>query len=426
MMTTRQELAGKRLLLLGGSLWKDAVADFCHENGIVMVAAGNDPTSGICDIADEYCNEDTTDSMAMKALIRQKRIDGVYLGGNEPVIVAASQYVNELGLPCYCTKPQWNALQDKKQFKELCSRFGLPVARELNPSSIEGGDFPVVTKPADGCGSRGFSVCHNAKDLEKGLAVATAVSPTGRAIVEEYVPNEAVGVVYTLSGGKLLFSTIEDKYPVLFNPYGTYVGGLYDFESSLAKEFRMHFENKIQKMVHFLKLRESSFWIEVFHHNGRYYFNEAGFRVGGSGTIYPVAYFSGINQVAADIYFSLTGKSKLYGFSPIFGDTVPHKKKYAVYPLFARAGTIGSISGQDTLLALSNVLTVLSGKKAGNSIPDNGSFNHVAALVHFVYDDVNELKDTIHAIHERVKVKDCHGQNMVMRLFDIDHFVPNQ
>ena len=94
-----EELKGKRLLILGGSLWKNGIKQFCDEYGITIIAAGNDPTSGICDIANEYYNVNSTDPEVMKKLIREKKIDGVYMGGNEPVIAKACQYIKEMGLP---------------------------------------------------------------------------------------------------------------------------------------------------------------------------------------------------------------------------------------------------------------------------------------------------------------------------------------
>jgi hypothetical protein len=419
-----EELCGKRLLILGGSLWRDSICAFCRSNGIAIIAAGNDSSSGICDIADEYYEVNSTDAYSMKELIQTKNIDGVYMGGNEPVIVAACQYINELGLPCYCSIDQWNALQDKKRFKALCSQFGLPVVRELSPDAIKDEDFPLVTKPVDGCGSMGFSVCRNVEELEKGWKAASKASPTGRVIVEQYVRNEAVGVLYTLNEGKLVFSTLEDKYPVHFEKHGTYVGGFFDFESPFAGEFRSLFEDKIQGMIRYLDIREGNFWMEVFHDNGRYFFNEAGFRIGGSGSLYPVDYFSGINQVAADIYYALTGKSKIHGFPPIHGQETPRGKKYAVYPLFASSGTIKRIEGYDALLDRPNILRILSKKKPGDSVPDDGSFGQIVALVHFLYDDVEELRETLHAIHTCARLKNDQDQDMVLRLLDIERFVP--
>ena len=74
----KKNLANKRLLLLGGSLWKKAIQDFAQEQGIILIATGNNHNAGIFEIADECYDVDSTNTEAMKQLIREKRIDGVY------------------------------------------------------------------------------------------------------------------------------------------------------------------------------------------------------------------------------------------------------------------------------------------------------------------------------------------------------------
>ena len=143
------ELNGKRLLILGGSLWKEAIRDFAIENGITLIATGNDQTAGIFEIADKKFSVNSTDSEAMKKLIRDARIDGVYMGGSEAVISAACRYINDLGMPCYCTHEQWEYLQNKKNFKELCIRHGLPVVKRYTAAedienSVPMADYPVM------------------------------------------------------------------------------------------------------------------------------------------------------------------------------------------------------------------------------------------------------------------------------------------
>ena len=418
-----EELKGKRLLILGGSLWKNGIKQFCDEYGITIIAAGNDPTSGICDIANEYYNVNSTDPEVMKKLIREKKIDGVYMGGNEPVIAKACQYIKEMGLPCYCDKKQWDALQNKDQFKELCIQFDLPVVRKFELESVTDCDFPVITKPADGSGSHGFSVCRNREQLKNGYSYAAENSPTATVIIEQFVPNDGIVVIYTVSEGKLLFSTMENKYPAYFEKYGTYVGGLFDFESELIHEFRSLFESKLQKLIEYLGIKEGNFWIEVFHDENNYYFNEVGFRYGGSGSLYPVDYFRHINQVATDVYYALTGKSMIKGFTPLYGKNTPHKKKYAIYPVYLMPGKIKKIKGIDELIEQENVLNILPMKKEGNIIPDNGSFSQVVMLIHFVYDNYDELQDTLKTIHKKISVFDETGNEMVLTLLDINSFV---
>lgn len=118
MNTIKNELKGKRLLVLGGSLWKEAIKDFADENDITIIATGNDHSAGIFEIADESYDIDSTNSEEMKKLIIDKKIDGVYMGGSEAVISTACQYINELGLPCYCTKEQWDFLEIKLNLKK--------------------------------------------------------------------------------------------------------------------------------------------------------------------------------------------------------------------------------------------------------------------------------------------------------------------
>ena len=415
------ELKGKRLLVLGGSLWRNAIKIFCDENNITIIAVGNDPSSGICDIADEYYNVNSIDKEKMKKFIVDHRIDGVYMGGNETVISAACEYINELDLPCYCIKGQWEALQNKQNFKELCRKFELPTVKKIELNNVDIDSFPVITKPSDGCASNGFSVCHNKEELIKGVKIASEASPTGSVIIEQFVPNDGIVVFYTVSEGKIIFSAIEDKYPVFFNQYGTYVGGLFDFESQLADEFRNLFEKKIQKLITHLKILEGNFWIEVFYDGKNYYFNEVGFRYGGSGSLYPVDYCHGINQVAVDIYYALTGKSKIYGFSSLYGNDIPKGKKYAIYPIFLKTGIINKISGITELLKNSNILNILSMKKEGNSIPDNGSFGQVALLIHFIYTDVDGLRELINEIHKILSIKNEKEQEMIVQLLDINN-----
>lgn len=420
-----EQLRGKRLLILGGSLWKDAIRDFADRYGITLIATGNDTSAGIFQIADETYTVNSTDADAMKRLILEKKIDGVYMGGSEAVIGCACRYLAQLGLPCYCTCEQWEYLQNKANFKELCIRNGLPVvpryfADEDGTVSIPDTDFPVITKPTDGCGSNGFSVCHNREQLKDGMERARLASPTGQVIVEKFVPNDGVVVFYTVSKGKLLFSGLEDKYPVRYEKQGSYVGGLFICESDLAASFRAEFEEKIQKMIHSIGIKEGSFWIEVFHEGEAYYFNEVGFRYGGSASIYFVDYKHGINQVGADIYYALTGKSKTTDFPSLIPASVPRNLLYAVYPVYVRSGIIADIQGDEKIRAMKNVVILPIIHPVGTRVADSGSFSQVCALVHFVFSTEDELRLTLHTIHKTLRISDAKGDNMILRMLNPD------
>lgn len=418
------ELKGKRLLLLGGSMWKEAIAAFAKEHEITLIATGNNRSAGIFEIADEGYEVDSTDAPRMKQLITEKKIDGVYMGGSEPVISAACQYLNELDMPCYCTKQQWEYLQNKGNFKELCVKFGLPVVpryvvTEQNLEEIPADAYPVITKPADGCGSSGFSVCNDIASLKQGYEKAKADSATGSVIVEKFVKNEGVVVFLTFSNGELYFSGLENKYPVRYEKEGSYVAGLLTLESELTDQFRALFEDKIRGMMRAIGIREGSVWIEVFHDNGQYYFNEVGYRYGGTVSVYPVDYFYGINQVAADMYYALTGQSKISGHTSLIPSRLPKKKFYAVYPIHLNAGKIARIHGLEQLRGMENIVIVPTTKGPGDVVYQTGSFSQAYALVHMVFDTDQELKDTLDCIHDTLVVEEENGSNMIHRMLDL-------
>lgn len=418
-----KDLKGKRLLVLGGSIWKDAILKFAKENGIVVISAGLYP-AGTDDIADEVYRIDTIDPSVMKKFIRDKSIDGVYLGGSELIIGGACTYVNELSLPCYCTKTQWEFLQNKANFKQLCKKYGLPVVPQfvIDRNNITGSvpldAYPVITKPADGCGSNGFSVCYNEEELLEGYNKAVSDSSTESVICEKFVKNTGVVVFYTFSNGKVLFSGLEDKYPVRFEKQGSYVGGLFSFESRYTQEYRERFDSGIEQLFQSIGVKEGTAWIEVFHDGDNYYFNEVGFRYGGSISIYPINYLTGINQVAADIYFALIGESMPYGHTSLISDTIEKGLKYAIYPIYAGEGVINKVMGLDDLGK--NVVFRTMTKSIGSHIYDCGSFNQNVAIIQFVYEDKRELKLSIERIHRNLQILDANGNNMIMQMLNVE------
>ena len=419
----REELRGKRLLLLGGSLWKNALRRFAEKYEVVLLATGNNRSAGIFELASEGFDVDSTDAEAMKKLIREQKIDGVYMGGAEPVIASACGYLNELGMPAYCNPRQWDLLQNKIQFKELCRKFDLPVAPrfELDFNADDLGvpakEFPVIVKPADGCGGSGFRICKTLDELKSGYQNAAKLSPSGSVIVEKYVKNTSVVVYYTFSEGRAHFSAIEDKRPVHFEGKG-FIAGTHIFQSPRADEFRALFEEKLVKMFAELELKEGSLWMEVFCGDGNYYFNEAGLRYSGSASMYPVDYFTGVNQVAADCYFALTGKSKLTGFLSLVPEKTVRKKNYCIYLMPLNPGTITKTVGFDELNEDPNFVAIAYAKGVGAVVPPDGNLSQNFAYLHFVFNDENDFNQIVEKIWRETAVLDENGVNMTRRMFD--------
>ena len=414
------ELKGKKLLVLGGSAWIDIIKSFTNQYGITVFTAGNDPRSPLA-AAGEYHNINSTDHDEMKAFIRAAGIDGVYMGSNETVIRHALQYLEELGLPHYCTLTQWDALMNKRSFKNLCCQFGIPAAPGYpwtpeNPCEIS---FPVVTKPADGCASMGITICSDQEELKEGYQLALKNSPSGEVLIEKRVNNSGMDVFFQITNGETEFCALGDKYPVQFEKGAGSVAGARVLPSLYTEEFRGRFEEKLKELFQYLGLRQGLIWMEVFHDGDQYYFNEAGFRPNGSLSIIGIDYLCGINTVAADIYYALTGRGIARGFPSLILKDVPrNKKKVCEYWVALHPGKIGSIHGTEALLNHPNVLGLFPKYGVGSVVPHTKGFAQNFCVIHFAYDNADEMKSVTDCIRSTIKVRDQQDNDMIIHKTD--------
>jgi len=415
------DIRGKRLLLLGSSVWKDLIKSFADYYGVKLYFAGLYPAP-LDDIVEEYYRIDTTDPEVMIPFVREHQFDGVYMGGSEFIVSHACTWINQLGLPCYCEKEQWDILQDKARFKDLCIEHGLPVVPKftIEPDNIQGSvpdnEYPVITKPTDGSGSNGFSVCHNAEELEKGYKVAAECSPTGSVICEKFVNNNGLVVFFTFSKGEMHFVMTEDKTPVKYEKQGSYVAGLFTCPSKSEARFKSLYEEKLRRLFASIGIREGTIWIEIFKDGDNFYFNEVGYRYGGSFSFYSVDYLSGINQFFADLYYATTGDSQLYGFKSLIPNHIKKGLSYCIYAVHCNAGTIAEERGLDELMSkyADKIVFVPHQKNVGDTIIETGSFGQVVCLFHFVYETDDERTRIIKDLQSNYQVLDEDGRNLVI------------
>lgn len=414
------ELNGKRLLVLGGSAWINIIKAFADENGIALVTVGNNPDSPLSRLG-EYHNIDSTDHEAMKAFIRENHIDGVYIGSNETVIRHAIQYLDELGMPCYCNLKQWDSLMNKRSFKNLCQKFDIPVVPmyQYTVDKLCNIDYPVITKPADGCASVGITICNNEKELKKGYEFAYMNSPSHEVLVEKVVNNSGMDVFFQITNGLAEWCALGDKYPVQLEKGFGSVAGARVLPSLHTNEFRDRFEKKLKRLFSELGLYQGLIWIEVFHDGDDYYFNEVGYRPNGSLSIVGIDYLCNLNTVAIDMYYALTGKGISHGFSSLILKNVPRdKKKVCEYWVASKPGVIGKISGIEELYDHPRILALFPKYDVGSIVPHTNGFAQNFCVIHFVYDNAKEMREVVEFIRKTIQLYDKDGKDMIIHKSD--------
>ena len=370
--------------------------------------------------ADETWDISTAEVNVLTKKCEQQNVDAVLTAVHEFNINRMLDICEKLKLPCYCNRDTWIYCDNKIAFKNLCINNNITVAKKYNinikeSNSLENINYPVIAKPVDGSGSRGFSICKNETELIQGYEKALEFSPTKQVIVEDYIPYNAVIIHYTMINGKCYYSGMSDKISCKFATTGASVMGFQSFPSKGEKQYISKVDEKARKMFENAGFINGPIWIEAFY-DGKdsFIFNEMGYRFGGSLTNYPVKYYYGIDQLDMMIESSL-------GISSV---CKPNKQNidnhYCILPVHIKAGKINKINGINEILKKDYLNAFVQVHFKGDEIKDWGSAQQVFCYLHFIYINYSDLYEKISEVMIQLKVLDDNGENLLYTLFDIE------
>ena len=418
------DLKGKKLLVLGGKpIGSYEIVQYAKSQGVYTIVADYLPKekSIAKQIADETWDVSTADVDIISKLVREGKIDGIYSGVHEFNIERMIEICEKENKPCFCSLEQWKTLNDKSKFKQLCRDNGIPVAKEYDsrdPMILErmnDNDFPVVVKPIDGSGSRGFSICNDGEELREGIEKAKAHSGSNGVLIEQYMNYKDSAIInYTIVNGNVYFSGISDKKSKKVFETGAPVMAVQYYPSKYMKEYLQDIDEKAKKMFSSFGLKNGVIWIEAFCDNGTFTFNEMGYRFGGSLTYFPVKKLYGIDQLDLQLEYALNGKNiferKNY--------TLKENGVYIILPVHVKPGTIFKVMGFEELETKPEIEKIVYVHHIGDKIENWGSAQQVFAYLHFYCDNMEQAKKMLGNVINDLSVCDENGENMLFYLYE--------
>lgn len=210
------ELAGKRLLILGGGLWQLEYVRRARQLGLETWVTDWSPAAVARNDADHFDPIDLKDHDATLALAERARIDAVLTAADIGVPTAA--YVAErLGLPGHSTA-QADYATNKFRMRQRSRELGIPcpayrLVRSMGDAAaaIAGQPLPVIVKPIDNCSSRAVRWIGRASELEPAVAAALAASRGGEALVEEFLVGDEGSIEALVQDRRVTILGICDK-----------------------------------------------------------------------------------------------------------------------------------------------------------------------------------------------------------------------
>jgi biotin carboxylase len=232
----------KTALLLGlNPVVLDAVR-FLKQGGWRVLACGNRPAASGLPYVDRFEMIDYKDVDALERLARGEHVNLVYSLGSDLAMLSTAVVAERLQLPHFVSSVTAQMLQDKTSLRAYLNERGIsPVQyRKVESEDDLAGwaAFPAMMKPAASQGQRGISRVDSMPEARTALAEAQKYSPSGTALIEEFLDGAEVSANLFLADGDMAHCFISDRIVACGFDCGVPAKHIYPSECCRGSELR--------------------------------------------------------------------------------------------------------------------------------------------------------------------------------------------
>ena len=316
-------------------------------------------------------------------------------------------------------RDQWNELQDKKNFKKNCIKYGIPIVEtyeltsDFDSDQIPQSVYPVILKPADSCGSKGISICNSGDELKQAIQKAKLYSRTNRFLCEKYMDCPEITIKYLFDRGNIYVWEINDRF---VNREQKNVGAIADCTIYPSKHVKLYFETMHPKMIKMLKdfnFYNGTMFIQAFVDGEVIRPYDPGIRFSGGLSYFITKHVFDVNPLELMINTSLVGRMCLGDENLIERISVDMNGRFlANYSILAKRGTIAEIEGLDRVAKMPEVFRMLQLLHVGDEVKMIGTLQQVFARFHIEAKSREELNRVMNEVYNTIQLKGIDGENM--------------
>jgi len=229
--------------------------------GLRVAAVDRNPDAPGLREADIAKVVDFADVDAVLKATKRLRLDGVLTVSADRAVPVVAAVAEARGLPGIGVATA-HLMTHKVAMRRRLAEAGVPQPRfaavrtlsETRRAAEEVG-FPGVLKPADSGGQRGVFRVDSLDDVDRHLHEALAASPTGEAILEEFVDGVELNGIVVARRGEPILLTLSDRMRPPGIGFG--VGWIHVYPPTIPPEQLSESERIATHTVHALGLRDA-------------------------------------------------------------------------------------------------------------------------------------------------------------------------
>jgi biotin carboxylase len=249
----------RTVLLVGAGRHQRRAIGRARELGLRVVAVDRNPAAPGLAAADGAEVVDFADVPAVTEVARRHGVDGVLTVSADRAVPVVAAVAEALGLPGIGTRAA-HLMTHKVAMRRRLAEAGVPqpryaACRTLHETrrAVETVGFPAVLKPADSGGQRGVFRVESLDDVDAHFHEALRASPTGEAILEEFVDGVEMNGIVIARDGNAIPLTLSDRLRPPGVGFG--VGWIHVYPASVYGDQLAESERVATHTVHALGLR---------------------------------------------------------------------------------------------------------------------------------------------------------------------------
>lgn len=410
----RNDVKGKRLLVLGGNTICKEVRGYADRYGVTLVTAGNDPHALAHRYSDEQYYFDVADRDLLLSFVEDKHIDGILSFTGEKLLGKTIQTVADTGLPYHYSQERWDALMDKVRFKEAAMRHGVSVLRPLTTTDaalLLTQGRRVVVKPTRAGGSFGITVCDKADMLDAAVSTAQKWSSDGSYFIERFLEGDYFQFEIWCSGGKRYMAYTKDRVNYTAEPGCARQPFCDIYPSTRAYIYNKVFFEPLCSLFDEIELTEGSVQFQGIIEEGTPYIMDVAYRVSGGMDFKVPCRDKGVDLVAGQMDYALTGKC----FENLSSLSEGNEKCYLTLSPGIRNGKITKVEGIEEIKSLPYVYDYFQYYEEGEENSNLGNFLQVFCRIFIEGTSREDLFAKADEVMSLLKIKDESGQSMLLK-----------
>src|SRR5205085_6424651 len=207
----------KTVLFVGAGRHQRRAIQRAKELGLRVAAVDRNPDAlGLAE-ADVAKVADYADPAAVLKAIGRLKVDGVLTVSADSAVPAVAAIAAHLSLPGIGVETA-HLMTHKVAMRRRLAEAGVPqprfaALRRLSERrrALDEVGVPAVLKPADSGGQRGVFRIDSLDDVDAHLHEAISISPTGEAILEEFVDGTEMNGIVVARAGEPIPLTLSDR-----------------------------------------------------------------------------------------------------------------------------------------------------------------------------------------------------------------------